>query len=251
MVDIFNIMENIKNSTLNKSSQFVTVPNSVIECEEISPKSLVVYCAIKQHMNKKTLEAFPSIPTIAKKSGCGLDVVRKAIKELVDHEFITKIERPGQSTIYKFSTTKSFEPFSYDFLDNDKIKIREKAYLIMQQKNMFVKNGIGTTSYSTKEIAKLTRMSVPTVLKCEDTLIKAGYLSKINSKLVDKETGLHENLRLYLLELYNMAAVTQQQTQQNTEDIKNLENKYNEAMKQIEILKRKVFTEDISEAVTI
>jgi hypothetical protein len=234
-----------------ESNQFVILPNEVVDCENISPKSLVVYCAIKRHMNKETLEAFPSIPTIAKKSGCGLDVVRKAIKELVSQGFIELIKRPGQSTIYKFSKTKSFEPFSYDFLDNDKIKIREKAYLIMQQKNMFKNNGIGTTSYTTKEIAKLTRMSVPTVLACENTLIKAGYLTKPESKLIDKESGVHENLRLYLLELYNMAAITYQQTQQNTKDIEDLQDKYENAMKQIEILKRQVFKEESEDAIII
>ena len=244
-------MENKEILNTNKSKQFVIVPNSVVECEDISPKSLVVYCAIRQHMNKETLEAFPSIPTIAKKSGCGLDVVRKAIKELVKQGFIELVKRPGQSTIYKFSKTKSFEPFSYDFLDNDKIKIREKAYLIMQQKNMFKNNGIGTTSYTTKEIAKLTRMSIPTVLACENTLIKAGYLTKPQSKLIDKESGVHENLRMYLLELYNMAAITYQQTQQNTKDIEDLQNKYANAMKQIELLKRQVFKDNSEDAIII
>ena len=116
---------------------------------------------------------------------------------------------------------------------------------------MFKNNGIGTTSYTTKEIAKLTRMSVPTVLACENTLIKAGYLTKPESKLIDKESGVHENLRLYLLELYNMAAITYQQTQQNTKDIEDLQDKYENAMKQIEILKRQVFKEESEDAIII
>ena len=119
---------------LNENKRFVVLPNEVVDCENISPKTLVVYCAIKQHINKDTLEAFPSIKTIAKESGCGEDAVRKAIKELVDNKFIEQILRKGQSTVYKFSKTKYFEPFSYDFLQDDKIKIREKAYLMMTQK---------------------------------------------------------------------------------------------------------------------
>ena len=201
----------------NNENKFVVLPNEVVDCEEISPKSLVVYCAIKQHMDKDTLEAFPGIKTIAKESGCGEDAVRKAIKELVDNKFIEQKIRKGQSTLYKFSKTKSFEPFSYDFLKDDKIKIREKAYLMMNQKDMYNKGtGIGSISFSTKEIAKRTRMSIPTVLACENTLIKAGYLSKTDSKLVDSESGLHKDLRMYLLQLYNMAAVTYRQTKQNT-----------------------------------
>ena len=222
------------------NEKFVILPNEVVDCEEISPKTLVVYCAIKQHMNKNTLEAFPSIKTIAKESGCGEDTVRKAIKELVDNNFIEQKIRKGQSTIYKFSSTKQFEPFSYDFLKDDRIKIREKAYLMMNQKDMYNKGtGIGSISFSTKEVAKRTRMSIPTVLACENTLIKVGYLTKANSKIV--ESGSHKDLRMYLLQLYNMAAVTYRQTQQNTEDIQILQ-KDNEIMKkQIEILTREVF----------
>lgn len=229
----------------NNKNQFVVLPNEVVDCKEISPKSLVIYCAIKRHMNKDTLEAFPQIKTIAKESGCGEDAVRKAIKELVDNKFIEQKFRKGQSTIYKFSTTKSFEPFSYDFLDDDKIKIREKAYLMMSQKNMFNKEtGIGSISYTTKEMSEITRMSVPTVLSCENKLIQAGYLTKPNSKLLDSESGLHKDLRMYLLQLYNMTAVTLRQTQQNTEDIKQLQNENKILKKQINILARKVFKEE-------
>ncbi len=224
------------------NKQFVVLPNEVVDCEDISPKTLVVYCAIKQHMNKETLEAFPSVKTIAQEAGCGEDAVRKAIKELVDNNFIEQKVRKGQSTIYKFSTTKQFEPFSYDFLKDDKIKIREKAYLMMNQKDMYNKGtGIGSISFTTKEVAKRTRMSVPTVLACENTLIKAGYLTKADSKMIDSESGVHKDLRMYLLQLYNMAAVTYRQTQKNTEDIQALQ-KDNEIMqKQIEILTREVF----------
>lgn len=235
-----------------ENNQFVVLPNEVVDCEEISPKSLVVYCAIKRHMNTKTLEAFPEIKTIAKESGCGEDAVRKAIKELVDNKFIEKKMRKGQSTIYKFSTTKSFEPFSYDFLDDDKIKIREKAYLMMSQKNMYNKEtGIGSISYSTKELAKIVRMSENTVLACENKLIKAGYLTKPNSKLINNESGLHQDLRMYLLQLYNMTAVTLRQTQKNTEDIQELKEENKILKKQIEILTRKVFKEEIPEEVTL
>lgn len=229
----------------NNTNQFVVLPNEVVDCKEISPKSLVIYCAIKRHMNKDTLEAFPQIKTIAKESGCGEDAVRKAIKELVDNKFIEQRFRKGQSTIYKFSTTKSFEPFSYDFLDDDKIKIREKAYLMMSQKNMFNKeSGIGSISYTTKEMSEITRMSVPTVLSCENKLIQAGYLTKPNSKVIDNELGLHKDLRMYLLQLYNITAVTLRQTQKNTEDIQKIQKENEILKKQIEILARKVFKEE-------
>lgn len=233
------------------SNQYVTVPNEVVDCEDISPKTLVVYCTLKKFMNKDTRECYPQIKTIAKLAGCGRDTVLDAIKELEDNGFIIITKRKGQSSIYKFSEDKKFEPFSYDFLDNPDLKLREKAYLIAQQKNMFVKKkeGIGITSLSTKEIAQRIHMSVPTVLSCENKLIKAGFLSKPNSKLIETDTGLHEKLRLYLLQLYNMAALTAKQTQQNTEDIQVLKLENKELRKEIELLKRQVFKNSIPEII--
>ena len=94
-------------------------------------------------------------------------------------------------------------------------------------------------------------MSVPTVLSCENNLIKAGYLQKIDSKTLEKDTGLNEQLRFYLLQLYNTVAITKQQTEQNTEDIKLLKEENKEMKKTIEILKRKVFKEEMEEAVIL
>ena len=123
---------------------------------------------------------------------------------------------------------------------------------MMNQKDMFNKGtGIGSISFTTKEIAKRTRMSVPTVLACENTLIKAGYLSKPKSELIDSESGVHQDLRMYLLQLYNMAAVTYRQTQQNTEDIQKLQKDNAIMKKQIEVLARAVFKKEENPEIVI
>ena len=111
--------------------------------------------------------------------------------------------------------------------------------------------GIGSISYSTKEISKMVRMSIPTVLSCENKLIQAGYLTKQNSKLIDSESETHKNLRMYILQLYNIAAVTYRQTQKNTEDIENIKNENKILKKQIEILTREVFKEKEIPEITI
>lgn len=231
--------------------QFVTVPNSLVECEEISPKSLVIYCAIKRHMDKDTKTCYPKIETIAEEAGCGRDQVLKALKELESNNFISITRRKGQSNLYKFSDHKGFEPFSYDFLDNTNLKLREKAYLIAQQKNMFVKeqSGLGITAMTTKEIASKIHMSVPTVLSCENKLMKSGYLTKPDSNFLDNDTGLHEKFRLYLLQMYNMAALTLRQTQKNTEDIERLVEENKELKREIELLKKEVFKNSIPEII--
>lgn len=228
---------------MNINQQFVTVPNKLVEEKEISPKSLVIYCAIKRFMNKDTLSCYPSLSTIAEKSGCSIPTVKNAIKELVKFGYITVTLRDGQSNLYTFSKHKNFEPFSYDFLDDKNIRLREKAYLIAQQKNMFIKDesGIGISSYPLKTISEKTHMSESTVLRCEDTLIKAGYLEKTQSKIVDKNTGLHEQLRLYLLELYNAVAINIQQTKKNTEDIESLKNECEQLKKDVNLLKSIAF----------
>ncbi len=231
--------------------QFVTVPNSLVECEYINPKSLVVYCALKKYMNKDTKECYPKIETISKIVGASEKSVRNAIKELENNGFISIQRRKGQSSIYKFSDHKNFEPFSYDFLDNTNLKLREKAYLIAQQKNMFVKEetGLGITAMSTKEIASKIHMSVPTVLACENKLMKSGYLTKPDANFLDGDTGLHEKFRLYLLQMYNMAALALRQTQKNTEEIEKLTQENKELRREIELLKKEVFKNSIPEIV--
>ena len=117
---------------MKNENQFVSVPNILVECENISPKALVIYCAIKRHMNNKTLECNPRVKLIAEESGCSEKTVYNALDELIKEGFIYKISKPGHSNTYKFSEHKGFEPFSYDFLDNKELKINEKAYLIAQ-----------------------------------------------------------------------------------------------------------------------
>lgn len=221
--------------------QFVTVPNTLVESPNVSPKSLVIYCALKRFMNKDTMSCYPSKKTIAELCGCSEKTVQNALDELVEAEFITINKRVGTSNEYIFSKSKTFEPFSYDFLDDPKIKLREKAYLIAQQKNMFIHEDVGVTSLTTKEIAKRTHMSESTVLRCENALIKAGYLAKPNSNIIDTTTGLNEKFRLFLLELYNTSALVFRQTQHNTEEIELLKKENAELKRQIEILKRAVF----------
>lgn len=118
---------------------------------------------------------------------------------------------------------------------------------------MFIKvdSGFGITSLSTKEIAKLTHMSIPTVLSCENKLMKAGYMQISDSQLLNIESGTHEKLRMYLLQLYNMAALTYRQTQQNTEDINFLKEENKELRRELEILKRAVFKKDEEINITI
>ena len=245
---------------ISKNNQFVTVPNKLVEEEEINPKSLVIYCAIKRYMNKETMSCFPTLETIAEKSGCSIPTVKNAISELVKTGYLTVTYRTGQSNLYTFSKHKNFEPFSYDFLDDTNIKLREKAYLIAQQKNMFIKeeSGLGVSSYPLKTISEKTHMSESTILRCENNLIKAGYLTKIQSNNVDRESGTHEQLRLYLLELYNAVAINMKQTQQNTEDIQELQKENEEKTKRIEelektvdILKREVFKKQESPEISL
>ena len=76
-------------------------------------------------------------------------------------------------------------------------------------------------------------------------------MQKIDSKNIDKETGLNEKLRYYLLEMYNAISVTYHQVEKNTEDIENLKKENAEMKKTIEILKRKVFQEEIPDAIIL
>ena len=96
-------------------------------------------------MNGKTLEAFPSLDTIKKDSGCSLPTIRKTIKNIVKKEYISLSNR-GRQIVYKFNNSKSFEPFSYEFLDNKNLTKAEKLQILCTQQFMYKNNGIGKIS---------------------------------------------------------------------------------------------------------
>ena len=181
------------------SNQFVILPKK--ENGELLQKyEILVYVAIRYNMNAKTMTAHPSLQTIADRTGCSIPSIRKIIKNIVAKKYMTVEIKKGIGTIYTFSNEKSFEPFSYEFLDNPKLTKAEKLHILCTQQYMFKENGVGKVTYSDAELSEKTGLNRHTISKTNQSLIEKGFAEQIilrsknpETGLIDKETIFHLN----------------------------------------------------------
>lgn len=66
----------------------------------MGPLATTVYLVIKAHANYASGFAFPSLETISEKSGISLAQVKRELKTLETHNYITK-EKRGRNNIYR------------------------------------------------------------------------------------------------------------------------------------------------------
>ena len=208
------------------SKQHVQLPNNLININPITPKDLVIYLAIRRFLNGKTGECFPSLATISKKAGAAINTVRKSIDTLERTGYLVAT-RIGKYTYYKFPRDKTFEPFSFDFLDKEDLTFSEKAYLIASQQFMFKENGEGKIGYSNKELSEKINMSEKTISRINQSLVKKEYLTINKTSKINPTTGLQIQEKFYHLNKLQQAIVFaltnhEERIQENTNDIEAL-----------------------------
>lgn len=208
-----------------ENKQHVQLPNGMTLDEDITPQDLLIYVAIKRFMNKDTKEAFPSLTTIAQKSGASIPTIRKSIKKLQGTYF--EVIKRGRSQYYLFDKKyKKFEPFSYDFLDKDDLTFTEKAYIIASQQYMFKDNeGIGKIILTNSELSKKINMPEATISKCNRSLSSKDYLSIIRCSKPDSESGTLLQEKIFHLDELGQAVIWALQNhetriQNNEKDLK-------------------------------
>lgn len=212
--------------------QYVILPKK--ENGELLQKyEILIYVCIRRYMNAKTMKAFPSLDTIAKDSGCSKPTILKTIKEIVRKGYIEIENKPGLGNTYKFNNEKSFEPFSYEFLDNPKLTKSEKLQILCTQQFMYKDNGIGKLSYTNAELAELTGLDRHTISKNNNSLISKNFMTQVALKSKNAETGLIDKETIYHLNELGQAivfAITnhEERIQQNTEDISTLKQQMTE-----------------------
>lgn len=190
---------------MNNKEQFVILPKN--ENGELLQKyEILIYVCIRRYMNDKTLEAFPSLETIKKDSGCSLPTIRKTIKSIVSKGYIT-LSSKGRQIVYIFNNSKSFEPFSYEFLDNKNLTKAEKLQILCTQQFMYKNNGIGKISWTDAKLAEETGLERHTIAKNTKSLIAKGYCSQITLQSKDNETGLINKETIYHLNELGQAIV--------------------------------------------
>lgn len=200
---------------------------------------ILIYVCIRRYMNKDTMKAFPSLDTIAKDSGCSKPTVMKTIERIKQKGYLrTEPLRRGRGTMYIFNNEKSFEPFSYEFLDNKALSKSEKFQILCTQQYMYKNDGIGKITYSDKELCELTGIDHRTLKRNNQSLIKKGYMTEIYLQKRDSETGLMNKETIYHLNELGQAIVFAIQNHENR--IQNIEEKMNKRDKDIDLLFKEI-----------
>lgn len=237
--------------------QHVQVPNMNLKEESLDLIDPYVYACIKRYMNNVTKEAFPSLETILKDTGLANYTVLKSIKRLSNANYLRTEKKKGMSTRYIFNDYKKFEIFSFDFLDNDNLTPKEKAYLITIQNKMYKDNvlEIGKITLSNSDIKEFLNIDPKTMRKLEQSLQEKNVLQLIPVKSRD-ERGVCVNERIYSFhDFANLVAIQFMKTEEQIQDL----NKQNEDIRkqfammqeEIERLKKELKVRDVESEIIL
>ena len=170
---------------LEHKTQHVQVPDPTPE-KKIKPTDRLVYAHLRSYMNKDTYECFPSLQTLASKSGLSINTIQRSINSLIKLGYVQKISGgKGRSNKYKFPKLEDdFERFTPEFLSHKDTTANEKAYLIGLQSQCYKNGQYALTTYSNRELAENLNMSEASVQR---------YNSSLKSKDIMLELQTHKH----------------------------------------------------------
>jgi len=218
-------------------NQFVILPKKE-DGELLQKYEILVYVAIRRFMNKKTMQAYPSLDRIVKDTGISKATVIKTIKEIVNKGYMTTESKKGIGVTYTFNNEKSFEPFSYEFLDNPNLTKAEKLQILCTQQYMFKDDGVGKISYTDEELSKKTGLNRHAIAKTNNSLVEKGFATQVSLKTKDPQTGLMNKETIYHLNELGQAIVFKLNDHETR--IENNEQKISSLEKDNEILRREI-----------
>lgn len=230
--------------------QHIQLPNKMTEGTSLTTKDLLVYLALKSFNNSDN-ECYPSLKAVANKIGASINTVSKCINNLIHEGYISRVQL-HRGFKYTFSSTKNFEPFTYDFLERTDYSFREKAYLAGMQQYMYIDStNHGTTTYTNLELGKKLKLSHDTISKIDKELQMKNALTIIDTNAKDIVTGCSKREKIFSLEKFGQGVVYalknhEARIQDNEQSIEKLK-KDNESLKktqdilisEIQTLKRK------------
>ena len=187
-------------------NQFVILPKKEVG-DQLQKYEILIYVAIRRYMNKDTMKAYPSLDRIQKDTGVSKATIIKIIKNIINKGYMQQESKKGVGAIYTFNNEKSFEPFSYEFLDNENLTKAEKLQILCTQQYMFKENGVGKISYSDNELAEKTGLNRNTIAKTNQSLMQKGFATQVTLATRDPETGLMNKETIYHLDEIGQAIV--------------------------------------------
>ncbi len=161
------------------------MPHKLQDIPALKPKHLLVYAAIRAHMNGKTRRAFPSLDRIAKMLEMDRSTVSKLVRQLLEKGAITEQADPRRKnrkgkplTIYTFPPERRdehFEPVSKALLLNKQLQWEVKAYIVAALRYMLKEqDGYAIMRLSVSQIAARLHISPSAVNDYHDRLSKLG-----------------------------------------------------------------------------
>ena len=187
-------------------NQFVILPKKEVG-DQLQKYEILIYVAIRRYMNKNTMKAYPSLDRIQKDTGVSKATIIKIIKNIINKGYMQQESKKGVGAIYTFNNEKSFEPFSYEFLDNENLTKAEKLQILCTQQYMFKENGVGKISYSDNELAEKTGLNRNTIAKTNQSLMQKGFATQVTLATRDPKTGLINKETMYHLDEIGQAIV--------------------------------------------
>lgn len=187
-------------------NQFVILPKKEVG-DQLQKYEILIYVAIRRYMNKDTMKAYPSLDRIQKDTGVSKATIIKIIKNIINKGYMQQESKKGVGAIYTFNNEKSFEPFSYEFLDNENLTKAEKLQILCTQQYMFKENGVGKISYSDNELAEKTGLNRNTIAKTNQSLMQKGFATQVSLATRDPKTGLINKETMYHLDEIGQAIV--------------------------------------------
>lgn len=223
----------------------VQLPNRMTEGCQLNPKDLLVYLAIKRHYNSETGQCNPGYRLLGEETSASVNTVKKCINNLLESGYLTKVPC-GRGFNYAFTDYKTFEPFSYEFLDNKDYTFQEKAYLASIQQYMYI-NGqdFGCITIPNHELSEKLNISHDTISRLDRSLQKKQALAIIDTRAVESETNCTIKEKVFALKAYGQAiAYTlrnhEDRITENSEKINELEKKLEESNKDRKLMYREL-----------
>jgi Mn-dependent DtxR family transcriptional regulator len=173
----------------------------------INPRDILVYLVLKTHENWESHQTFISISTIARETNLTPPTVSKSLRNLERDQYI-KIDKVGRKHYYTFNPYKNFEGFSKEFLNNPNLTIGEKGYLAAIQKYMRTDDGVtGKISLTNKALAEKVNLSERSIYRYDQSLQNKNYLTIVDNKMKDLETGCSTKTKVFNLNDYGQEIV--------------------------------------------
>jgi predicted transcriptional regulator len=194
-------------------NQFTTLPNNLIETENIKLQHVLVYLMCKKYMNHQSRMAWPSITTLMRECGIGRNRIVNALNDLEKAGFlhIQHANIKGQSNQYYFPPEKEdkFEMISMSLINAKEFSPTEKGYFAILQKFYFIDKDTRTGKYclTNNQIAELTGLSNASISRLEKNLIDKDVVARFKTNVKDQITGLYKNERLTDLDKSKQADV--------------------------------------------